>query len=356
MSETDFQISADLFDALPDPIVITDDQGRIVRVNRQVQDVFGYAPDELTGQAIEILLPQRFRSGHVAHRRRYAEQPTTRLMGSGLDLFARHHSGRDVPVDIMLTPYEAPSGRYVISVMRDITDRKAAEDELARSNAELEHFAYVAAHDLKAPLRTVQKFVELLQTRHGDELSGEAGELVAEAMAGAERMRVFIDDLLAYSRVESRAKPREPVDCSQILDLVEANLASTIKDAGARITRGELPVVEADRTQLVQVFQNLLANAIKFHGAEPPLVHVTASRRGDQWVLSVADNGIGIDREHRLEVFRMFRRVHAEGDFAGSGIGLATCRKIVERHGGQIWVDSEPGHGSTFHFSLAAMA
>ena len=248
-----------------------------------------------------------------------------------------------------------------ISVIEDITDRKRAEealretaDDLGRSNNDLEQFAYVASHDLQEPLRMVTGFVQLLQRQYGGRLDAEADKFIQYAVDGAKRMQVLIEDLLAYSRGGARGRELIATDAGALLRRALGNLAATIDETAAEITHGELPAVRADGTQLAQLFQNLIGNALKFRGAEPPRIHVEACRRGDDWLFSVRDNGIGIDPEFRERIFLIFQRLHTRQQYPGTGIGLAICKKIVERHGGQIWVESKPGQGAAFHFTIPA--
>jgi signal transduction histidine kinase len=226
--------------------------------------------------------------------------------------------------------------------------------DLARSNAELEQFAYIASHDLQEPLRMVSSYTRLLARRYQGKLDQDADEFIAFAVDGATRMQRLIDDLLAFSRVGTRGKPFEPTDCNAVLKDVLDNLQLAIEENHAVVTRGELPVLPADASQLEQLFQNLIANAIKFHGEAPPQISIAAQQQADDWHFTVSDNGIGIDPEHFERIFVIFQRLHGRGDYPGTGIGLAVCKRIVERHGGNIWVESVPGQGATFHFTLPA--
>jgi PAS domain S-box-containing protein len=244
-------------------------------------------------------------------------------------------------------------------VNQDITDRKRAEEalrkkteELARSNRELEQFAYVASHDLQEPLRMVTSYVQLLARRYKDKLDSDAKEFIAFAEDGAIRMWRLINDLLTYSRVGAWGKEFEPIDCETVLDQSLNNLQVTVEENEAVVTHDPLPAVMADHPQLVQLFQNLIGNAIKFRGNEPPRIHVSASRNGNGWMFSVCDNGIGISPEYAKRIFIIFQRLHSREKYPGTGIGLAICQKIVERHGGRIWVESEVGKGATFYFTL----
>jgi PAS domain S-box-containing protein len=348
-----------LLECAPDPIVIVAGAREIALVNAEVEQVFGYARAELIGQSVELLLPERFRAAHVRHRTAYAAAPHTRPMGSGLDLCGRRKDGTEFPVEISLSPMQTESGLFIISVIRDITERKQAQDalarqaaELARSNAELEQFAYVASHDLQEPLRMVASYTQLLARRYRGQLDADADEFIAYAVDGVTRMQQLINDLLAYSRVRSKGREFEEIPCEHVLASVLANLHEAIAETGAVITHDPLPVVTADPWQLIQLFQNLIGNAIKFHGPEPPRVEIAAGRREDEWVFSVRDNGIGIEPEYAERIFLIFQRLHSRAEYPGTGIGLAICKRIVERHGGRLWVESEPGKGSTFSFTL----
>lgn len=245
----------------------------------------------------------------------------------------------------------------------EIAERKRAEQklarqaqELARSNSELEQFAYVASHDLQEPLRMVANYTQLLARRYKDKLDPTAHEFIAFAVDGANRMQRLINDLLDYSRVGTRGKEFTATDCSSVLGHAIANLGGAIESARALVTNDDLPVLQADPGQLAQLFQNLIGNAVKFHGPDPPRVHVSAVPREGEWLFSVRDNGIGIEPEYAERIFVIFQRLHGFSEYPGTGIGLSICKKIVERHGGRIWVESKPGAGATFHFTIPIRA
>ena len=247
----------------------------------------------------------------------------------------------------------------LIAVVQDIGDRRRAEEalqdtaaELGRSNRDLEQFAYIASHDLQEPLRMIVGYLQLLERRYKDQIDKSANEFIEFAVDGATRMQNLITDLLAYSRVGTQVQTLVDVDLQTILDRCMANLRSAIQDSGATITWDPLPTIRADGSQMLQLLQNLLSNAIKFRGDSPPRIHVSARKHQGRWLFSVADNGIGVDPQCTDKIFVIFQRLHGRDKYPGTGIGLAICKKIVERHGGRIWVDSQPGRGSTFYFTL----
>jgi len=247
----------------------------------------------------------------------------------------------------------------VSCIGRDITERKKAEEmlkskmeELAQSNSELEQFVYVASHDLQEPLRMITSYLQLLQRRYQGKFDDKADKYIYFAVDGASRMQVLINDLLELSRVTTKASEPEPTDSEFILNQVLSNLELYIKQNRVTVSHDPLPQIIADSTQLAQVFQNLIANVIKYHNEETPKINISAEKKASEWVFSVQDNGIGIDPQYSEKIFEVFKRLHKKEEYPGTGIGLAICKKIIERHSGRIWVESELGNGSTFYFTL----
>lgn len=236
------------------------------------------------------------------------------------------------------------------------TEIEARAEELTRSNAELEQFAYVASHDLQEPLRTVESYLALLIEQYGDKLGDEGAGYVKSAVMASDRMRMMISAMLDYSRVGSWAQPFELTNCNEVVDEAIANLEQSISESGALVECGRLPNVMADRFQLSQLFQNLIGNAIKFRREEPPVVKISADLDNSEWVFTVADNGIGVSPANARRIFDMFARLHAREEYDGTGIGLPISKKIIERHGGRIWVEPHEGDGATFHFTLPVKA
>jgi len=338
----------------PNGVVMVDRRGTIVLVNRETERLFGYGRDELVGQSVEQLVPGRFRASHPATRQEFFANPQSRAMGAGRDLFGVHKDGTEIPVEIGLNPIDAEEGFFVLASVIDIRPRQQAEAELRRSNEELERFAYVVSHDLQEPLRTVSSYVQLLSRRYRDRLDTDAVDFIDFAVGGVRRMQHLIADLLLFSRVGTRGAPLVPTDMQAAFDNTLAGLHAALDESQATVTADPLPMVIADAGQLAQLLTNLLGNALKFRGTEAPRAHVGATRAGRTWTISVQDNGIGIAPEYFERIFVIFQRLHSREEYAGTGVGLAICKKIVERHGGRIWVDSTPGHGARFSFTLPA--
>jgi PAS domain S-box-containing protein len=343
-----------------DAIITIDERGLITSFNPAAARLFGYAADQVMGRNVSMLMPEPYRGEHDGYVRNYRETGIKKIIGIGREVTGLRKDGSQFPMDLAVSETVLGDRRIFTGIVRDVSERKRAEEslakqaeDLARSNVELERFAYVASHDLQEPMRTVRSFGQLLQRRYGNLFTAEAGEYLRFITDGVQRMQTLINDLLTYSRVSSQGGAFANSDCSHILAMVLESLHSTIEAQQAEVTSDPLPVVLGDATQLGQVFQNLLANAIKFRRPDrPPRVHVSVAARGGDWVFSVRDNGIAIAPEYFERIFVIFQRLHTIEEYGGTGIGLAICKKIVERHGGRIWVESKVGEGTTFYFSI----
>ena len=353
-----------LLEAAPDAMVVVDPGGEIVLLNVQAEKQFGYRRDELVGQKVKNIIPQGFAERLIADGLRSAEDALAQQIGTGIELIGRRKDGSDFPIEIMLSPLESAEGILVTAAIRDITTRKKAEahllenvKELNRSNEELGQFAYIASHDLQEPLRMVASYTQLLSRRYKGKLDADADEFITFAVDGASRMQQLIQDLLAYSRVGTKGRDLLDISSEEALHYALVNLRGAIEDSSALVTHDPLPTVLADEMQLIQLFQNLVSNGIKYQSPGVPRVHISAAKNDDKkWMFSVKDNGLGIDPQYFGRIFGMFQRLHKREEFAGTGIGLAICKKIVERHGGSISVQSQLGQGSTFYFALTASA
>ncbi len=327
---------------------------RITQANDRAAALYGYSLDELIGMSIEDL-----RAPGAGDEVAAALAAVLPGQGVVLETVHRRKDGSLFPVEVSIRGLEHDGGAMYLEIIRDITERRAAEealkertDELVRSNSDLERFAYVASHDLQEPLRMVASFVQLLQRRYSGKLDADADEFIGFAVDGALRMQSLINDLLSYSRVGTNTAPFVPADLEDVLAGVLRGLEPAIREARAVVTHERLPTVTCDPTQIGQVFQNLIGNAVKFRREEPPRVHVSCRRAGGAWEFCVTDNGIGMDPAYFDRVFVIFQRLHPHSDYQGTGMGLAICKRIVERHGGRIWVESAEGRGSKFCFTL----
>jgi len=356
-----------LFETGPDAIVVVDGNGVIRRVNQQTEALFGYLRDELIGHRVEQLIPERFHKRHRQHRRAYFEDPRARKMGIGLELYGRNQDGREMPVDIMLTPIETSEGTWAFAAIRDISKQKQADakiaelnaalkdqvDQLEASNRELEAFSYSVSHDLRAPLRHIIGFVDLLNAKTPEGLDDKSRHYLVVISEAAQKMGVLIDDLLAFSRMGRAEVMKTRVDMAQLVSDIVRDLTEENKDRQIEWQVAPLPPVVGDLAMLRQVLVNLVANAVKFtRPREVARVEVGAVDEERETRFYVRDNGVGFDATYVNKLFGLFQRLHATDEFEGTGVGLAIVQRIVMRHGGKVWAEGSVDGGATFWFSL----
>ena len=349
--------------SIGDAVIATDDAGRVTFLNGVAEGLTGWTQAQAEGQRLSSVL-------NIVNEetRQMAESPVDKALREGTIVGLSNHTllisrdGTERPIDDSAAPIRNPQGKVigVVMVFRDVSGRRSSELEmqrlnhaLLRTNQDLQQFAYAASHDLKEPLRTIATCLQLVQSRSsGKVLDAESEQLMNAAVAGAQRMHGLVDALLEYSLAgEVTESEIEPVLMDRVVDDAITNLQGAIAETNASVACGPLPVVTANPLHLTRVFQNLIGNALKYRSNEPPRVNVTASEEAQHWVFAVEDNGIGIEPEYRAQIFGIFKRLHGS-EYPGAGIGLAICKKIVDRHGGTIWVESEPGKGSRFCFTL----
>ena len=370
----------DLFDQNPISIWISDETGTFLKQNQASRDMWGAADETLIGK-FNIFDDPFFKEEGTLHlvEKVFNQGETVKLIINYEPRIFKKLTGfkrntRSV-MEVTIAPIKDKNGKTKNAIiyqnditqrviaeeeLKDITDSKKAEqklkrivEDLQRSNEELEQFAYIASHDLQEPLRSIASFAQLLQKRYKDKLDEEANEFINFVVDGAMRMQNLIMDLLMFSRVGTHGKPFKETDMNVTLNHVINMLSQSINETAAKITSDPLPVIFADESQMIQILQNLISNAIKFHGDDSPSIHISAKVNANEWVFSVKDNGIGIDPKYFEKIFVIFQRLHRVGEYEGTGIGLAVCKKIANRHGGVVWVVSKPGKGSTFYFTIS---
>jgi len=341
-------------------IVALNERGEVSLINQKGCELLEYSQEDILGKNwFEHFVPESVRDELKALFRKLVAGEIDSAKYYENPILTRSQKQRMIAWQNTLLKDDAGKIIGTLSSGMDISERKMMEDELRkaleelrRSNQDLEQFAYVASHDLQEPLRMVSSFTQLLEKKYKDQLDDEGREFIKFAVDGANRMRRLINDLLAYSRVRTRGKEMEPTDSHSALGEALANLSAMVQESGAIITNDDLPVVKADKSQLIQLFQNLISNAIKFCSEDVPHIHISAEKQDNEWLFSVKDNGIGIEPQYYDKIFEIFKRLQRDEKYPGTGIGLAICKRIVERHNGRIWVESEPGKGSVFYFTI----
>ncbi len=357
-----------VIEAAPVSLVVVDERGLIVAMNEATEELFGYRREELLGDSIERLMPERFRSGHRGLRAAFAAAPSSRAMGAGRELYGLRRDGTEVQVEIGLRPMGTSGGGYVLAAISDVTERRRAESlrisnaamleqnaRLTALNEELESFSYTVSHDLRAPIRAISGYAHALHEDYGGVLDEEGQRLLSVVRSEAGRLGRLIDHLLGFSHLGRRVMDESLTDMTA---LALGAVPEAVQDAGAErvdVQVATLPSAVGDRTLLRQVWVNLICNAVKYARAGViPRVRVTGELEGSKAVYHVADDGIGFDMKYADKLFGVFQRLHHGDEFSGSGIGLAIVARIVVRHGGSVWAEGRPGEGATFSFALPA--
>jgi PAS domain S-box-containing protein len=345
--------------AAPNAMILVNNKGVITLVNRQTEVLFGYTNKELIGNKIEMLIPERFSGDHPNLRSKFFAHPETRPMGEGRDLFARKKNGTEIPVEIGLNPVETIEGQMVVASIIDITERKSQEAtikkhilELKLKNKEQEQFSYIASHDLREPLLTISNFVGLFHKKYSGKIDEEADQYIRYIEQATEKMKSLVKDLLDYSIIEKNFTFSE-VDLNRLLVEVIDELHPAIKEERAKISFSVLPVINGSALKLKELFQNLISNSLKFRKKDvAPEIEINVEESPVQYIFSIKDNGIGIEEKYLDKLFVVFQRLNNANEFMGTGIGLAICKKIIDLHGGEIWVESKINEGSTIYFSI----
>jgi len=348
-----------------DAIITINQKGIIDSYNTAAENIFGYSTDEVLGNNVNMLMPQPDRSHHDRYLSHHVETGEKKIIGIGREVVGQRKNGETFPMDLAISEVKVKGRQLFTGIVRDITERKHTEallqeserkatewgNTLAASNAELEQFAYVASHDLQEPMRKIASCCQILQTDYADKLDDDGKEWVEFAVSSATRMRNLIKDLLAFSRVGRADIATEMVDANSVCLEAIDNLQSRIDEMDAEVITGTLPEIKANRTQLGQLFQNLIGNGLKYRSKSAPRIEVGCKRKDELWEFFVKDNGIGIEAQYADRIFAIFQRLHNKDEYTGTGIGLAICKKIVDQAGGKIWMESALGEGTTFYFT-----
>lgn len=338
-----------------DAIITVDDQQKVVLFNASACAMFACTDKQALGRPITQFIPQRFHPQHFAYmEKNRAPTDGSEVFGVAGVAIGLRSNGEEFPLEMSYSNVVAPDGVFHTFIIRDITKRLQSLKALEQSNLDLQQFAYVASHDLKTPLRSISGFVQLLEKKYADKLDENGLSLIHRTAQAAGRLEQLTEHMLSFARINSDPKPLEPVNSLEVVQDAIQLLDALIQSTSATVTVGDLPMLMADRSQLIQLFMNLLGNGLKYCRGHAPVIHVSARLSDGEWIFSVADNGIGIDSKHHQKIFEIFKRLHTQGEYPGTGIGLAMCNRIVDRHGGKIWVESTLGQGSTFLFTLPA--
>jgi len=343
-----------------DAIILIDNDGNIIYWNNSAENIFHYSEGEVLGKNLhKLLAPEKYHVNHFSAMEKFKATGEGNAIGKTLDLTALRKNGEEFPIELSLSAIKIKDKWNAVGIIRDTSERKKIEkllkertEALEKSNKELEEFAYIASHDLQEPLRMISSYVQLLERRYKNKLDQDANDFISYAVEGSARMKALINDLLAYSRVGTKGKEFAKTNISDILKKVLQNLQIALEENKVEISIGPMPVIMADDTQMIQLFQNLIGNAIKFKNKNPPKISIDCKEKNGNYIFSVSDNGIGIEKEYYDRIFMIFQRLHTRDKYPGTGIGLAVCKKIVERHGGSIWLESEVGKGTIFYFSI----
>ena len=342
-----------MLESAMDAIITVDERQRVVFFNPAAEALFGYSRDQAIGASLDRFIPERARGSHAGQIRRFGEaDATSRRMGADRIVTGLRANAEEFPIDATISQITENGARFYTAILRDMSERVRTIEALQRSNLELQRFAYIASHDLKTPLRSICGFIELVQRSNEGRLDDRSVDWIRRAVEGAQRLETLIDNILTYARLDAAEQPHSMIDCNAVFSDAFKLLEAPVRDTGAEVTANELPMIMGNRSQLVQLFQNLIGNALKYHGDRLPRVQVAAARNAGEWLFSIADNGIGIDARHFDRIFEIFKRLHTQQAYPGTGIGLTLCRRVVHRHGGRIWLESQPGKGSTFFFTI----
>jgi PAS domain S-box-containing protein len=345
-----------LLEAAPDAMVIVDQRGRIALVNSETERLFGYSRAELLGRPVELLVPAVLRDVHSSHREKFIGDPHRRMMGIGLQLAGRRRDGTQFPVEISLSPVHTADGMLVTAAVRDITSRIHVENALKSTNDELESFTYSVSHDLRAPIRQIDGFARILLERVGNRLGDDERHYLKRILDGASHMGRLVDDLLNLSRIGRQGLRPAMVSLNSVVDQAIAELAN---DTGGREIEwriGPLPTILCDPGLMKVALANLLSNALKYtRGRAPAIIEIGIVKDVHQPTVFVRDNGVGFDMKYADKLFGVFQRLHGVDEFPGTGVGLATVHRIINKHGGDIWADAAPGQGATFTFTIGAV-